>query len=77
MYSIYGLCELLYKNLNKNLKEITFHKTRQKRDPSPLFKTGRKQDKLEKPGRKRGKRPKIPRIGGEQMLGRKHEETGK
>jgi hypothetical protein len=30
----------------------TFHKTRQKRDPSPLFKTGRKRDKLEKPGRK-------------------------
>jgi hypothetical protein len=38
----------------------TFHKTRRKRDPSPLFKTGRKRDKLEKPGRKRGKRPKIP-----------------
>jgi hypothetical protein len=55
----------------------TFHKTRRKQDPSPLFKTGRKRDKLEKPGRKRGKRPKIPRIAGEQMPGRKHEETGK
>jgi hypothetical protein len=56
---------------------ISFHKTRRKRDPSPLFKTGRKRDKLEKLGRKRGKRPKIPRIAGEQMPERKHEETGK
>jgi hypothetical protein len=30
----------------------TFFKTRRKQEPSPLFKIGRKQDKLEKPERK-------------------------
>jgi hypothetical protein len=30
----------------------TFYKTRRKQEPSPLFKIGRKRDKLEKPERK-------------------------
>jgi hypothetical protein len=45
--------------------------------PESSLQIGRKQDKLEKPGRKRDKRPKIQYSAGKQKQGRKREETGK